>query len=59
MYYIHLNIGLGPHFTSASDLPRGAKHTPGEIRQMVKDDKNMQNLTEEEKKELIDKLSEH
>ncbi|KAG1763544.1 hypothetical protein EDD22DRAFT_750733, partial [Suillus occidentalis] len=30
-----------------------------EIRQMVKNDQNMQNLTEEEKKELVDKLSEH
>lgn len=26
---------------------------------MVKDDRNMQNLTKEEKKKLIDKLSEH
>ncbi|KAG2090114.1 uncharacterized protein F5147DRAFT_780422 [Suillus discolor] len=41
------------------DLPWGAKYTPGEIRQMVKDNRNMQNLTEEEKKELVDKLSEH
>ncbi|KAG1793704.1 uncharacterized protein HD556DRAFT_1237697 [Suillus plorans] len=41
------------------DLPRGAKYTPGEIRQMVKDDRNMQDLTEEEKKELVDKLNEH
>lgn len=26
---------------------------------MVKDDRNMQDLTEEEKKELVDKLNEH
>ncbi|KAG2126567.1 uncharacterized protein EDB93DRAFT_1097035 [Suillus bovinus] len=41
------------------DLPRGAKYTPGEIHQMVKDNKTMQDLTEEEKQELVDKLSEH
>ncbi|KAG1883696.1 hypothetical protein F4604DRAFT_1677436 [Suillus subluteus] len=35
------------------DLLQGAKYTPGEIHQMVKDDRNMQNLTEEEKRSSL------
>ena len=42
-----------------TDRPRGAKYSLDEIRDLVKADNSMQNLTSEEQQEYIDRLNEH
>ncbi|KAG1848951.1 hypothetical protein DFJ58DRAFT_662709, partial [Suillus subalutaceus] len=42
-----------------ADLPRGAKLSLGEIRNLVKADDSMRNLTAEEEQEYINQLNEH
>ncbi|KAG2135771.1 hypothetical protein DEU56DRAFT_737506 [Suillus clintonianus] len=42
-----------------ADRPRGAKYSLDEIREMVKDDEALQNLSLQDQQEYIDRLNEH